>query len=88
VLSGFVDDTLGNDDLSLILSILNKTGALDKILEYLLEPVVQVALMRAVKDIIHDIFGTFPSMWSFVQDEFFTAALAAAASNSISRAAG
>lgn len=75
VLVGFANDMLGNEDLNLILSILNKTGALEKILEYGLEPVVKVALMRAVKDIVHDIFGTFPAMWSYVQDEFFYDAL-------------
>ena len=75
VLTGFVDDMLGNEDLNLVLSVLNKTGALEKLLEYGLEPVAQVALMRAVKKIIHDIFGTFPSMWTYVQDEYFYKAL-------------
>ena len=75
VLVGFVDDMLGNDDINLILSVLNKSGALDKILQYGLEPVVQVALLRAVNRIIHDIFGTFPSIWTYVQDEYFEDAL-------------
>jgi len=75
VLTGFVDDMLGNEDVNLILSVLNKTGALDKLLEYGLEPVAQVALLRAVNKIIHDIFGTFPSMWTYVQDEYFYKAL-------------
>lgn len=75
VLVGFMADMFGNEDINLIFSLLNKTGALEKILDYALEPVVKVALLRAVKDIIHDIFGTFPSMWSYVQDEFFYDAL-------------
>lgn len=75
VLAGFVNDMLGNEDLNLILSILNKTGVLGAILEYGLEPVAQVALLRAVNKIIHDIFGTFPSMWAYVQDEYFYKAL-------------
>lgn len=75
VLVGFVDDLVGNDDINLILSVLNKSGALDKILQYGLEPVVQIALLRAVNRIIHDIFGTFPSIWTYVQDEYFEDAL-------------
>lgn len=75
VLVDFVADMIGDGDINLILSVLNKTGALDKLLEYGLEPVVQVALMRAVNKIIHDIFGTFPSMWTYVQDEYFEDAL-------------
>ncbi len=75
VLVDFVKYMVGNEDIDLILSILNKSGALEKILEYGLEPVAQVALLRAVNMIVHDIFGTFPSMWTFVQDEYFYAAL-------------
>ncbi len=75
VLVGFVDDMLGNEDINLVLSVLNKSGALDKILEYGLEPVAQIALLRAVNKIIHDIFGTFPSIWTYVQDEYFEDAL-------------
>lgn len=75
VLVDFVKYMVGNEDLDLLLAVLNKTGALEKILEYFLEPVAQVALLRAVNAIVHDIFGTFPSMWTFVQDEYFYAAL-------------
>ncbi len=75
VVTDFVEYMVGNEDLDLLLSVLNKTGALDKMLEYFLEPVVQVAVLKAVNRIVHDIFGTFPSMWTFVQDEYFYAAL-------------
>ncbi len=75
VLTDFAAYMVGNEDLNLVLSVLNKSGALDKILEYFVEPVAQVALLRAVNAIIHDIFGTFPSMWVYVQDEYFYDAL-------------
>lgn len=75
VLVGFVDDMMGNEDVNLLLSVLNKSGALDVLLEYGLEPVARIALLRAVNRIIHDIFGTFPSIWAYVQDEYFEDAL-------------
>lgn len=75
VLVDFVKYMVGNEDLDLLLNVLNKSGALENILQYGLEPVVQIALLKAVNLIVHDIFGTFPSMWSFVQDEFFYDAL-------------
>ncbi len=75
VVVDFVKYMVGNEDIDLVLSVLNKSGALEKILEYGLEPVAQVALLKAVNAIVHDIFGTFPSMWTFVQDEYFYAAL-------------
>ena len=36
---------------------------------------LQVAPIDAVRDLARDLFGTFPSMWSFVQDEYFYKAL-------------
>ncbi|MBR5437307.1 MAG: alpha/beta hydrolase, partial [Clostridia bacterium] len=75
VVVDFVKYMVGNEDLDLVLSILNKSGALEKILEYFLEPVVQVGLMSAVDRLVHDLFGTLPAMWTFVQDEYFYAAL-------------
>ncbi len=75
VLVDFVKYMVGNEDLDLLLAVLNKSGALENILQYALEPVAQIALLKAVNLIVHDIFGTFPSMWTFVQDEFFYSAL-------------
>lgn len=75
LLKDFLSDTLGNDDLSLLLSILLESGILNLVVEGALEPIVKVALLRAAKDIIHDIFATFPSMWSFIQDDTFYDAL-------------
>ena len=74
-LEDFVDVMVGNDDINLILDILGKSGALSAITEAALEPVLYAALMDAVRDLARDLFGTFPSMWSFVQDEYFYAAL-------------
>ncbi len=74
-LDDFVQVMLGNEDVDLVLDILYKCGALDIITDIVLEPVLYAALMRAVRDLARDLFGTFPSMWSFVEDEFFRDAL-------------
>lgn len=75
LLKDYLGNMLGNDDISLLLSVLYQTGTLDFIVEDALEPAIKIALMEAIKDIIHDIFGTFPSMWSYVQDDNFYKAL-------------
>lgn len=75
LLKDYLSNMLGNDDLSLLLSVLLQTGTLDFIIEEGLEPAVEIALLDAAKDIIHDIFATFPSMWSYVQHDNFYAAL-------------
>ena len=67
----FVDDMQINDDLSLFITVLNKTGALDAIINAAIEPTLKVALLKALRTVIHDIFGTMPSMWSFVDDRYF-----------------
>lgn len=75
ILKDYLSTMLGNDDVSLLLSVLLQTGTLDFIIEEGLEPAVEAALLDAAKDIIHDIFATFPSMWSYVQHDTFYAAL-------------
>ncbi len=74
-LLAFLDDMELSDELSLFLSVLNKTGTLDAILESFLEPALKVALLKALRTVVHDIFGTMPSMWSFVDDRYFYDAL-------------
>lgn len=75
MLKDYLSPMLGNDDVSLLLSVLLQTGTLDFIIEEGLEPAIEAALLDAAKDIIHDIFATFPSMWSYVQHDTFYAAL-------------
>lgn len=74
-LLAFLDNMELNSELTLFLSVLNKTGTLDAMLDSFLEPVLKAALMDALRSVIHDIFGTMPSMWSFVDDRFFYDAL-------------
>ncbi len=71
----FASISLGNEDLELLLSVLNKSGALQAIIDYFLDPALRFALLDAVRDIVHDVFGTLPAMWTFVQDEYFYEAL-------------
>ncbi len=50
--------------------------AIDFLLESLLNPAVNSdVIMDAVRTIILDIFGTMPSMWSFVDERYFEDAL-------------
>lgn len=71
LLKDYLGNMVGNDDLSLLLSVLYQTGTLDFIIEDALEPAIKVVLLKAAKDIVHDIFATFPSMWSYVQHDNF-----------------
>ena len=71
LLKDYLSNMLGNDDLSLLLSVLLQTGTLDFIIEEGLEPAIEAALLDAAKDIVHDIFATFPSMWSYIQHDNF-----------------
>lgn len=71
----FIDNMEINDELSLFLSILNKTGTLDSLLDAFLEPALEAALMKALRTVVHDIFGTLPSMWTFVDERYFYNAL-------------
>ena len=75
LLKDYLGNMVGNDDLSLLLSVLYQTGTLDFIIEDGLEPAIKAVLLEAAKDIIHDIFATFPSMWSYVNDDYFYDAL-------------
>lgn len=74
-LVGFMDKMIGNDDLTLILSLFNKTGTLDSILGEFLTPAIEVIIYDILKDVLRDIFATWPSLWTFVDDEHFYSAL-------------
>lgn len=74
-LKAFLDDSLGDEDISNLISTLIKTGTLGAILDDALLPFVHVALMNAVRSVILNVFGTMPSMWSFVDEEHFYTAL-------------
>lgn len=71
ILKDYLGNMLGNDDISLLLSVLYQTGTLDFIVEDALEPAIKAVLLRAAKDIVHDIFATFPGIWSYVQHDNF-----------------
>ncbi len=74
-LEQFVNFSLGNEDLDLLLSVLNKSGALEFIIMSMVDPLIRVAVMDALTAIVHDVVGTMPAMWTFVQDEYFYEAL-------------
>ena len=74
-LVSFVEGKLDIEEVSLLLSALNKTGTLDMLLDSFVEPVAKAAFLDAVMDIIHDIFGTWPSLWACVAQEHFYDAL-------------
>ena len=66
---------LNNEDLGLFLSVLNKSGVLKILLEWLILPAAKILAMDLAKDIIHDTIGTIPAIWTFVPDEYFDAAI-------------
>ncbi len=71
----FASGMIGDETIQLLLSVLNDAGILDVLLALVVEPVLNVAVMNALEDIIHDIFATHPAMWAFVEDEYFYDAL-------------
>ena len=74
-LAQFLSVMLGNEDVDLIVSVLRKSGIFDLLITCALEPVLEAALMDALTAFVRDIVGTCPSMWTFVQDEYFYDAL-------------
>ncbi len=71
----FANSMIDDENISLLLSVLNKSGVLDVLLACAVEPLIKVAVMDALADVVHDIFATHPAMWSFVKDEYFYEAL-------------
>lgn len=74
-LKAFVETNVADDEISLLLSTLLKTGTLDFLLDSMVEPVLKAALLDALKNVVRDIFGTMPAMWTFVDDRYFYDAL-------------
>lgn len=74
-LKSFLSGMITDDALMALISTLIKTGTLDFLLESLVNPAVNEVLMDAIRNIIRNIFGTMPSMWSFVDDRYFEDAL-------------
>ena len=62
---------INNPDLGLFLSVLNKSGVLKILLEYLLLPIVRAVAVDISRDVIRDTIGTIPSIWTFVQTDYF-----------------
>ena len=71
----FASNALGNETISTLLQILNKTGVLPMLIDAGVEPLLKAALKNALHDVIHDILGTHPAMWAFVKDEYFDKAI-------------
>ncbi len=71
----FASGMIADETIQILLSTLNDLGILDILLALVVEPVLNVAVMNALEDIIHDIFATHPAMWAFVEDEYFYDAL-------------
>lgn len=71
----FASGMIADETVQLLLSVLNDAGILDVLLALVVEPVLNVAVMNALEDIIHDIFATHPAMWAFVEDRYFYDAL-------------
>ena len=74
-IKAFLDNSLNDDAIAMLLSTLIKTGTLDFLVDDVLEPALEAALMDALRNVIRNIFGTMPSMWSFVEDKYFYDAL-------------
>ncbi len=62
---------LDNSDLGLFLSVLNKSGLLEILLECMLVPALKAVAMDAARDVIRDTLATIPSIWTFVQEEYY-----------------
>ena len=62
---------MNNEDLGLLLSVLNKSGFLELLLELCLVPGAKALLMDTAREFFHDVLATIPSYWSFIQEEYF-----------------
>ncbi len=62
---------MDNPDLGLFLSVLNKSGLLKILLEYMLIPALKAVALDVSRDVIRDTIGTIPSIWTFVQTDYF-----------------
>lgn len=71
----FASGMIADETVQLLLSVMNELGMLDVLLALVVEPALNVAVMTALEDIIHDVFATHPAMWAFVEDKYFYDAL-------------
>lgn len=74
-LTDFVRDYLGAEGIGAYLSILNKSGVLELLVESLLEPVMREAVYDAILDVARDFLATLPAMWATIPNEYFEASL-------------
>ncbi len=58
-----------------LIEVLEKSGALQQVIDHVAQPALKSAVEDALHDLIHDIVGTMPAFWSFIDDEHFDAAL-------------
>ncbi len=74
-LQDFVSNKLGTEGIGLYLSILNKAGILDLLVQALFVPVLREAVLDALVDFARDCIATMPAAWTCVRDEKFDKAL-------------
>ncbi len=74
-LKNFLSGMVGDDAITALISTLVKTGSLDFLLESLVNPALNALLVDAIRNVIINVFGTMPSMWSFVDERYFEDAL-------------
>lgn len=71
----FASNAVGNDTVTFLLQLLNESGILRLLIDTSVEPLLKIALKKALHDAVHDILGTHPAMWAFVKDENFDDAI-------------
>lgn len=74
-LKDFVSDSLGMENIGIILGLMNKAGVLDVIIDAMVEPLLREAVYDAVLDIGRDLIATIPAIWTTIPDEYFIPAL-------------
>ncbi len=74
-IESFAGSMIDDENIMMLISVLNQCGILDLVLACAVEPLLKVALTRALHDVIHDILATHPAMWAFIEDEYFYDAL-------------
>ncbi|MBR3817064.1 MAG: alpha/beta hydrolase [Clostridia bacterium] len=72
----FVSGTIGAEGFGIYLSILDKAGLLDIIVQALLVPVLREAVLDALVAFARDCVATIPAAWTCVRDKNFDKALA------------
>ena len=73
-LRNFLSESNLLTDYAPLIDMLEKTGMMQLLLDVNVRPLLKAALTDAIHDIIHDVFGTFPAFWSFIDDDRYEAA--------------